>query len=72
MILALNRLFSLATENNFTDDQEFFLMRMVCPHIKLTIISFIRHSTSCIPVTDQIHNSKCYTMIVWDIAGRAL
>ena len=25
MILALNRLFSLATENNFTDDQEFSL-----------------------------------------------
>ena len=25
MILALNRLFSLATENNFTNDQEFSL-----------------------------------------------
>ena len=29
MILALNRLFSLATENNFTNDQEFSRMDVI-------------------------------------------
>ena len=43
---------------------------MASPNIKLTVISCIRHSASCILVPDLLPYEKHHAEIVWDLVGR--